>query len=91
MLNVSHYKGDPMVFPDVTTIKDAIQAFADAPIGYGMDWAVTADGRTILVEVNDGFALGNYGVRGHHYTALIECRWRQLMGLPDNGVGFESL
>ena len=54
-----------------------------------MDWAVTRDGRTILVEVNDGFALGNDGVPGHQYTALIEARWRQLMGLEDNGVGFE--
>ncbi len=49
-------------------IRDAIDCFADAPIGYGMDWAVTDDARTILVEVNDGFALGNYGVRGLHYT-----------------------
>lgn len=89
VLNISHYKGDPLVFPDVNVIRDAIHCFEDAPIGYGMDWAVTEDARTILVEVNDGFALGNYGVRGHHYTALIECRWRELMGLDDNGIGLE--
>lgn len=52
-----------------------------------MDWGVTEDGRTLLVEVNDGFALGNYGVRLFEYTAMIEARWRQLMGLSDNGVG----
>ncbi len=89
VLNIAHYKGDPLVFPDVNVIRDAISCFEDAPVGYGMDWAVTDDARTILVEVNDGFALGNYGVRGHHYTALIECRWRELMGLDDNGVGLE--
>ena len=54
-----------------------------------MDWGVTVDGRTLLVEVNDGYALGNYGVRGHQYTAVIECRWRELMGLDDSGVGWE--
>ena len=64
-------------------------AFASAPIGYGADWAVAADGRTVLVEVNDGFSLGNYGVPGHLYTALLQCRWRQLNGLPDDGVGRE--
>ena len=89
VLNVAHYKGDAMLFPDPKTIREALDAFSDAPIGFGMDWAVTDDGRTILIEVNDGFALGNYGVRGHDYTALIECRWRQLMGLDDNGVGLE--
>jgi hypothetical protein len=87
VLNVAHYKGDALSFPDAKVIAGAVEAFTSAPIGYGMDWAVTADGRAMLVEINDGFALGNYGVRGHHYTALIECRWRQLMGLDDNGVG----
>ena len=61
-----------------------------------MDWGVTDTGQTLLVEVNDGFALGNYGfalgnygTKGYHYTAMIECRWRELMGLSDNGVGWE--
>ena len=78
-----------MLFPDAAKIQNAVNLYTDAPIGYGMDWAVTADGSTILIEVNDGFALGNYGMRGHHYTAVIECRWRQLMGLEDNGLGLE--
>lgn len=90
VLNVSHYKGDPLAFPDSKTITTALKSFSMGPIGYGMDWGVTEDGRTLLVEVNDGFALGNYGIRGHHYTALIEARWRQMMGLVDNGVGIES-
>jgi len=87
ILNVAHYKGDPMAFPDTNVVATALLAFKSAPIAYGIDWAVTTDGRTILIEVNDGFALGNYGVRGHQYTALIESRWRELMGLEDNGVG----
>lgn len=89
VMNVSHYKGDALLFPDSELIQKAVDTFSDAPIGYGMDWGITTDHKTILVEVNDGFALGNYGVRGHQYTAMIECRWRELMGLEDNGVGLE--
>ncbi len=89
VINVASYKGNPLVFPDPQVVADAINAFQAAPVGYAMDWAVDGSGRTILVEVNDGFSLGNYGVPGHLYTALIECRWRELMGLQDNGVGFE--
>lgn len=89
IVNVAHYKGDALRFPDVQLMIDGLNSFADRPIACGMDWGITSDGRTILVEVNDGFALGNYGVRGHLYTALIECRWRQLMGLSDNYVGWQ--
>lgn len=35
--------------------------FSDAPNGYGIDFGVTDDGRTLLIEVNDGYALGSYG------------------------------
>lgn len=86
---VANYKGEGIVFPDASVILDAVAAFSSAPIGYAMDWAVTEDGKTVLVEVNDGFALGNYGLSGNQYTALVECRWREMMGLEDNGVGFE--
>ena len=76
-----------MQFPNAQTMQLALEKFSDCPIGCGMDWGITSSGETLLVEVNDGFSLGNYGVRGYEYTALIEARWRELMGLPDNGVG----
>lgn len=87
IVSVAHYHGEPCLFPDRETMRAAVGAFSSAPWGYAMDWAVTDDGRTVLVEVNDGFGLGNYGVKGYLYTALLECRWRQIMGLDDNGVG----
>jgi len=87
ILNVAHYKGDPLRFPDVATVQSAIEAFTERPIAFGMDWGITAAGQTLLVEVNDGYALGNVGLGGMPYTAMIEARWRELMGLPDNGVG----
>jgi hypothetical protein len=87
ILNVANYKGDPLKFPDVTTVQAAIEAFNNRPIAFAMDWGITAAGQTMLVEVNDGYAMGNYGLSGMPYTAMIEARWRELMGLPDNGVG----
>jgi hypothetical protein len=83
ILHVGNYRGDPLVFPDANVIRSSIESFDDRPMGFGMDWGITSDGRTLLVEVNDGYALGNYGIPGAAYTALIEARWRQLMGLAD--------
>lgn len=87
IINVAHYKGDPLSFPDRGQLVQGLAAFKFAPIAFAMDWGITRDGRTVLVEVNDGFALGNYGVSGSLYTAMIESRWRELAGLSDNGVG----
>lgn len=91
IINVAHYRGDPLLFPDRRTMEAGLADFVDRPIGFSMDWGVLDDGRTALVEANDGFSLGNYGVNGADYVAMIEARWRQLMGLPDNGVGEYNL
>jgi hypothetical protein len=87
ILNIANYKGTPLRFPDVDVIIAAIEAFSDKPIAFGMDWGITASGQTLLVEVNDGYALSNYGLDGMPFTAMIEARWRQLMMLSDNGIG----
>lgn len=87
ILNVGHYKGDPLLFPDADRVRSALEAYYDRPIGFAMDWGVTGTGETLLIEVNDGYALGNFGVSGADYTAIVEARWRELMRLPDNGIG----
>jgi hypothetical protein len=86
VLNVAHYRGDPLTFPDAEIVRQSVRDFVGRPVGFAMDWGVTGEGQTLLVEVNDGYSLGNYGVRGPAFTALIEARWRELMGLPDNGI-----
>jgi hypothetical protein len=87
ILQVCCYKGNPLLFPDPSVMQQAITAFRERPIAFSLDWAVTPSSATVLVEVNDGFSLGNYGLPGHLYTAMVEARWRQLMGLADNLVG----
>ncbi|HCO27646.1 MAG: hypothetical protein CME31_21345 [Gimesia sp.] len=84
---VANYRGDPLVFPDPSRMQAALDAFENRPVGCSMDWGITSTGDTLLVEVNDGYALGNYGLDGYVYTAIIEARWREIMGLEDNGIG----
>ena len=44
-----------------------------------MDFGILEDGRTCLVEVNDGSSLGRYdGINGSDYTDLLIARWNQL-------------
>ncbi|QDT36296.1 hypothetical protein Pan189_06520 [Stratiformator vulcanicus] len=87
IVNVAHYLGDPLRFPDVEVMQAAQDAFDNQPIACGIDWGITSTGQTLIVEVNDSFALGNYGVRDQLHSVMIETRWREMMGLPDNGIG----
>ncbi len=59
---------------------ERFEASGQAPVGYALDVALLSDGRTILVEVTDGWALGYY--RGDcapaHYATLLSERWREI-------------
>jgi hypothetical protein len=50
------------------------------PDGFGIDFAVDSEGRTILVEVNDGWSLGYYGegLLPRDYLTLLWARWVQI-------------
>jgi hypothetical protein len=74
-----HYKGDCSVFPNMDVATQAIQRFKDAPVGYSLDLGVTDDGRTLLVEVNDAWALGAYGTPSIPYTEMIVNRWKEMV------------
>jgi hypothetical protein len=76
-----HYKGDCTVFPDMDVARSAIHDFINAPVGYALDLGVTDMGKTMLVEVNDAWALGSYGTPPIPYTEMIINRWKQIVGL----------
>ena len=78
ILGLSHYQGDCFVFTDAATIKSAIGKFQSAPAGYGIDFGILSDGRTVLVEANDGYSLGSYSLNSVDYTRLLEARWAEL-------------
>ena len=48
-----------------------------------MDFGVTADGRTLMIEVNDGYSLGCYGLLYLDYAKLLSARWAELTDTYD--------
>ncbi|MBA4192006.1 MAG: DUF4343 domain-containing protein [Planctomycetaceae bacterium] len=80
IIGVGHYNGDPFLHPDAVTVKKAVADYrVEAPVAYGIDFGVTADGRTVLVEVNDGYSLGHVGMRPVPYANMLEDRWMELV------------
>lgn len=81
ILACRHYKGDCSTFPDMNVALAASHEFTNAPVGYALDLGITDDDRTLLVEVNDAWALGSYGTPPIPFTEMVINRWKQIVGI----------
>lgn len=84
IFDVRPYRGDWKYHYDSNVLERAANDYLGAPAGYAMDFGVTEDGRTLLVEINDGFALGCYGADPIQYAKLLSARWCELVGIRDD-------
>lgn len=69
-----------LTFPASGIVRTALGAYRNAPAGYGADFGISSDGRTVLVETNDGYALGYMGIAESCYAELLAARWREITG-----------
>ena len=76
VLDVRPYTGDYHAHFDASVIDEAISCWKDAPIAYGLDIGVTSDGRTLVVEVNDGYA---YGLSPLNSINFHKARWKEMV------------
>lgn len=89
-VGIRWYKGDPFVKPEKSVIKEAVERWTmdgdfvrnDVPHACTLDFGVTKDGKTLLIEANDGFAFGGYGLGSITYARMLDARWRQVVGRP---------
>lgn len=81
LIGLKNYKGDFTRIPDSAVINQAIEEYISSPIAYAIDMALDDKDQTVLVEVNDAFALGSYGLDAVKYASMIEARWDEIVGL----------
>lgn len=83
VIGVGFYKGNPLRCPHGYVVNQAVQKFKEsAPISYCLDFGLNKQGNTFLIEVNDGFAFGSYGLNGVLHAIMLEDRWREIVDLP---------
>jgi hypothetical protein len=80
VVGIAQYNGEWSIVPDSTIVRQAVAAYSTGPIAYGLDFGVTAEGRTLLVEANDAFALGAHGMDAVSYAKMLEDRWLEITG-----------
>ena len=75
--------GDERV-ADGEVIRDCVDRLTQsgtAASAYAIDFGVLRDGRTVLLEVNDGYSLGRYGCPPDAYVDVLGTRWAELVEL----------
>jgi hypothetical protein len=80
VVGIAHYKGDWSLVPTPEIVGQAISAYEHCPVAYSLDFGISREGKTLLVEANDAFALGAHGIDAVAYAKMLEDRWIEITG-----------
>lgn len=84
IVGVRHYSGDVSKTLNMTVVRECVELLENNPnestSAYGIDFGVLNNGETAMVEWNDGYALGSYGLEPEIYTSLLLARWQEIIG-----------
>lgn len=83
ILDVKRYNGDWSKTINPNIAFNAVKDFSSAPVAYALDFGVTEDGETVLIEVTEGFSVGSYGLDSISYAKFLSARWAELTKTKD--------
>ena len=86
ILGICFYNGDRSIPCRRSVVTAAIKDYKNIPSACSLDFGVTDDGRTLLIEVNDAVAIGCYGLSDGLYAKLLATRWAELTGTADQWI-----
>lgn len=79
----ANYSGDFAVAPDYGFVKRVLESNMDRtdpfPVSYTADIGILANGENVVVEFNDMWAIGNYGIPNDMYFRLLKDRYFEIM------------
>lgn len=87
ILGVKHYYGDWEYVPRKSFVEKVVKEYKGSPAAYGIDFAVIDYSQEhggndvsceVVLEVNDGCNLGNYGLDSIYYGEMIVSRWMEI-------------
>jgi hypothetical protein len=88
MIDLRPYKGNwrNMNLIDTKIIDNAVKDFSTwegRPNACSLDFGVTKNGRTLLIEQNSAYSLGCYGLYSNYYAKMISAYISQISGTVD--------
>jgi len=79
MIDCRSYAGDFRAQPDYQFIQANIDTYEDSPVAYTLDVAVLKDSRTVVMEFDDFWAVGAYGLDPSDYAQMLLDRYREIV------------
>lgn len=77
--DIRNYSGDPFITPSEDYIKSVIKDNSDFPVSYTIDIGILEGGENVVVEFNDMWAIGNYGMQNDKYLSLLRQRYFEII------------
>ncbi len=79
VVDVRNYSGDLFCYPNEEYLKGIIDTNKDFPISYTIDIGVLENGDNVVIEYNDMWAIGNYGMPNDLYLRLLRDRYFEIV------------
>jgi hypothetical protein len=72
IIGVKHYKGSPYFSLNENVVLDMVKKFTECPNAYSLDLGITNENKTVLIECNNGYSTGNYGLSDILYAKFLK-------------------
>jgi hypothetical protein len=80
IVDIRCYSGDPFIIPKKEFILELFnQNILKYPKAYTIDVAILENGENTVVEYNDMWAIGNYGIENEKYVSLLKERYFEII------------
>jgi hypothetical protein len=83
VVDVKNYAGDLFCSPDKEYLDGVIKGNKDFPVAYTIDIGVLESGENVVIEYNDMWAIGNYGIPNDLYLRLLRDRYFEIIRSND--------
>jgi len=79
IVDIRNYSGDQFILPNKDFILEVFNKYPEFPKSYTIDIAILSNGENLVVEFNDMWAIGNYGIDNEDYLKLLKKRYFQIV------------
>lgn len=77
--DIRNYSGDLFTVPNEDYINSIINENKDFPIAYTIDVGILENGENVVIEFNDMWAIGNYGIQNDTYLSMLRQRYFEII------------
>lgn len=79
VVDIRNYSGDLFTLPSEVYLESVIESNLEFPVAYTVDIGILEDGRNHVIEYNDMWAIGNYGMPNDTYLRLLKDRYFEIV------------